>query len=596
MTEHERLVMCNIIYAVETGGQVYGQKDYADFTEAYTNSSSEHAITIGAGQWYGNEARTLLLNIKSTDAATFKKYDNAGVASDLTKTDWSNYRISKTSAKAKAIVKIIDSAVGHRCQDKLVDTQMEAYVKEAAALGVTYMDAKMMCANFRHQGGASAVKRILAKTAKPYTLDHLYAACQTDTGNQVGAYKSRQKMVYNALKTHITNYKVTAAEAIQAAIKIAKAEVGYFEKKSNANLDSKTANAGTANYTKYWRDVDPSNQAAPWCACFISWVYMKAFGKTTAAKLLKHWPYISVPQLSGLFTHYATPKVGDIFMYHNGSVFSHTGLVIAVSGDKFVTIEGNTNDGSGVVAEGIGVYQKTRYNSQLPGSKFARPNYSIVTSINGSGEDPVPPSTWVTTGTAVCTGDDVYVRQTPGGTVMGMVSKGTKLELDGTSSGVWVHVRVSGIGIGYMHQDYVGKDSGSAGSSPVATAQKALNSKFNAGLSVDGIWGPACKKAYIKAIQSALNSVYGAGLATDGIWGTNTSNACAAHVLSEGANNLYVGVLQIGLYAHSITLNSGIDNDFGPSTKQGVIKFQSSQGLAADGMAGRDTFARLAGV
>mgnify|MGYP000615185873 FL=1 len=134
------------------------------------------------------------------------------------------------------------------------------------------------------------------------------------------------------------------------------------------------------------------------------------------------------------------------------------------------------------------------------------------------------------------------------------------------------------------------------GSSPVTTAQKALNSKFSAGLAVDGIWGPACKKSYIKAIQSALNSVYGAGLATDGIWGTNTSNACAAHVLSEGANNLYVGVLQIGLYAHNITLNSGIDNDFGPSTKQGVIKFQSSQGLAADGMAGRDTFARLADV
>lgn len=68
MTDHEKLVMRNIIYAVETGGQVYGQKDYADFTEAYTNSSAEHAITIGAGQWYGNEARTLLLKIKTTDA------------------------------------------------------------------------------------------------------------------------------------------------------------------------------------------------------------------------------------------------------------------------------------------------------------------------------------------------------------------------------------------------------------------------------------------------------------------------------------------------------------------------------------------------
>lgn len=596
MTDHEKLVMRNIIYAVETGGQVYGQKNYADFTEAYTNSSSEHAITIGAGQWYGNEARTLLLNIKAADAATFKKHDTAGVAADLAKTDWSNYRLSKTSAKAKAIVNIINSTVGRRCQDQLMDTQMEAYVKEAAALGVSNMDAKMMCANFRHQGGASAVKRILAKTTKPYTLDHLYAACQTDTGNQVGAYKSRQKMVYNALKTHITNYKVTAAEAIQAAVKIAKTEIGYLEKKSNANLDSKTANAGTANYTKYWRDADPANQASPWCACFISWVFMKAFGKATATKLLKHWPYIYVPTLAGLFTNYASPKVGDIFMYHNGSEFSHTGLVISVSGDKFVTIEGNTNDGSGVVAEGIGVYQKTRYNSQLPGSKFARPNYSIVTSINGSGGDITPPSTWVTTGTAVCTEDDVYVRQTPGGTVMGMVSKGTKLELDGTSSGVWVHVKVAGIGIGYMHQDYVGKDSGSTGSSPIKTAQNALNSKFNAGLTVDGIWGSACKTAYIKAIQSALNSVYGAGLTADGIWGTNTSNACAAHVLSEGANNLYVGVLQIGLYAHNITLNSGIDSSFGPSTKQGVIKFQTSQGLSADGIAGRDTFARLAGV
>ena len=38
-----------------------------------------------------------------------------------------------------------------------------------------------------------------------------------------------------------------------------------------------------------------------------------------------------------------------------------------------------------------------------------------------------------------------------------------------------------------------------------------------------------------------LNSVYGTGLTTDGIWGTNTSNACAAHVLSEGL--VVVGLL-----------------------------------------------------
>ena len=111
MTDHEKLVMRNIIYAVETGGQVYGQKDYADFTEAYTNSSAEHAITIGAGQWYGNEARTLLLKIKTTDAATFSKYDTAGVAADLNKTDWSNYQLSKPNItlmqKLSSVIPII---------------------------------------------------------------------------------------------------------------------------------------------------------------------------------------------------------------------------------------------------------------------------------------------------------------------------------------------------------------------------------------------------------------------------------------------------------------------------------------------------------
>lgn len=46
MTDKQKAVLRKIIYAVETGGQVYGQQDYSDFTEAYTNSSEEHAITI----------------------------------------------------------------------------------------------------------------------------------------------------------------------------------------------------------------------------------------------------------------------------------------------------------------------------------------------------------------------------------------------------------------------------------------------------------------------------------------------------------------------------------------------------------------------
>ncbi len=197
------VVLRKIIYAVETGGQVYGKCDYNDFTEAYTNSSSEHAITIGAGQWYGIEAKALLNLIRKTDPVTFSKLDTAGIASDLDKEDWSKYKLSKSSAKAKCIQKIISSDVGKKCQDQFLDEQMAKYMREAKALGVNDEAAQMMCANIRHQGGLSSVKRVLKKTDKPYTIHTIYEAMKSDTGNQVGAYRSRQLMVYNSLKKYV---------------------------------------------------------------------------------------------------------------------------------------------------------------------------------------------------------------------------------------------------------------------------------------------------------------------------------------------------------------------------------------------------------
>lgn len=175
--------------------------------------------------------------------------------------------------------------------------------------------------------------------------------------------------------------KVTKKQAINAIISAAKNEVGYLEKKSNAQLDDKKANAGYNNYTKYWRDIKPSYQGQPWCACFICWLFMKTFGLEMAKKLLKHWPYVYCPTLGNLFTKNANPKVGDIVIFYRGGTFTHTGLVIKVQGDRFWTIEGNTSGGSEIVANGGGVFEKTYLNSQLPGTKFCTPDYTLVTSI-----------------------------------------------------------------------------------------------------------------------------------------------------------------------------------------------------------------------
>jgi hypothetical protein len=390
LTATQKEVIRKIIYAVETGGQVYGNVRYDDFTEAYANSSIEHAITIGGGAWYATEAQRLLKLIRTKNPTVFKKLDTAGIGIDLDTKNWATYKVQKGSDKAKCIQKIIGSATGIKCQDLLIDEQMQAYVDEVSALGVTDIQALLMCANFRHQGGLSAVKRILAKTQKPYTLNNVYKACQSDTGNQVGAYKLRQKMVYESLKKYITdkgNNTNMITKAINAVINIALAEVGYLEKATNANLDDKTANAGSNNYTKYWRDIYPAYQGQPWCACFVTWVFVIAFGKAMAQKLLKHYPYVYCPTMADLFTLNANPKVGDIVIFKHNGVFTHTGIVIKVSGDQFWTVEGNTSGGSTIIANGGGVCKKTYFNSNLPGTKFITPDYSKIQEIKNEGND-----------------------------------------------------------------------------------------------------------------------------------------------------------------------------------------------------------------
>lgn len=378
MTTEQKNVLRKIIYAVETGGQVYGQQDYSDFTEAYTNSSEEHAITIGAGAWYATEAKTLLERIYDADPEQWEKIDKVRLLEQVQTANWECFNISRVSQLADTIIALISSKIGVKCQDSLMDEQLATYAEEALKQGVTNARGQAMCVNFRHQGGQGAVTRILAKTQKPYTLDNLYAACQTDTGNQVGAYKSRQKFVYDALKTYFPESEETGMNAIDKLIQIAKNEVGYLEKASNSQLDSKTANAGENNYTKYWRDVKPSYQGQPWCAGFVSWCFMKAFGQEKAKELLKHWPYVYCPTLGNLFTKNANPKIGDIVIFYRNGTFTHTGIVTAVIGDMFYTIEGNTSGASGIIANGGGVCAKSYLNSQMPGTKFCTPNYSLI--------------------------------------------------------------------------------------------------------------------------------------------------------------------------------------------------------------------------
>ena len=197
-------VLRKILYAVESGNQIYGEQDYSAFSEAGENCDNEKAITIGAGQWYADEAKELLYRIQRGNPKLFKDMDNENLEDDLLKKSWTTYAVSKDSTKGKLIIDIITTDLGKKCQDQYMEDQIQTYAKSIEKTYGTMPDSAMMeCVNIRHQGGDSALKRILAKTAKPYTADKIYTALRLDledpVPNQVGDYTDRQKAVIDMI-------------------------------------------------------------------------------------------------------------------------------------------------------------------------------------------------------------------------------------------------------------------------------------------------------------------------------------------------------------------------------------------------------------
>ncbi len=207
MDKQNITVLRKILYAVESGNQIYGEQDYAAFAEVGANCSNEKAITIGAGQWYADEAKELLYRIQRGNPKLFKDMDTENLEADLLKKSWATYAVSKDSAKGRLIISIISMELGKKCQDQYMEDQIAAYAKSIEKTYGSMPDTAMMeCINILHQGGFDALKRILSKTPELYTADKIYATLCRDpadpTPNQVGDYTDRQKAVINMIHTY----------------------------------------------------------------------------------------------------------------------------------------------------------------------------------------------------------------------------------------------------------------------------------------------------------------------------------------------------------------------------------------------------------
>lgn len=462
MLKENIAVLRKILYAVETGGQVYGKQRYNAFIGAGANTPNEKAITIGAGQWYAGEAKRLLQKIQRGNPALFKKMDTQGLESDLLKKNWSTYAISPSSAKAKCIISIISSDLGIKCQDELMEEQIAEYSESIAKkYGTMPDDAMMECINIIHQGGASALQRILSKAKKPYTSETIYAALCTDPvdprPNQVGDYTTRQKKVIEMIRKYAKKEAMTVAKTkLQEFTDLGDyyaSNGGYLEKKSNAYLDDFKKNAGYNNYTKFARDVDswgqPGCQGQPWCAEYQFWKLAKVLGITKALQIMGGGFYNCVSitnHAKANGTWHKSPKVGALIIFRNGS---HVGSVRKYNKTYVYTNEGNTSSVAGVVANG-GACRNKQYKL----TDSAIDGYVWI----DWGEEKTVTETWKATGTATSTVDDLHIRETPNGYVLGQINKGNRVEINGEKSGMWTKVKVSGIGIGWAATKYLQVD------------------------------------------------------------------------------------------------------------------------------------------
>lgn len=227
---------------------------------------------------------------------------------------------------------------------------------------------------------------------------------------------------------------------------------GYLEKKSNAYLDDFKKNAGYNNYTKFARDVNslgqPGCQGRPWCAEYQFWKLVKILGITKALQIMGGGFYNCVSitnHAKAKGTWHSTPKVGALVIFRKGS---HVANIQSFDSKRIYTNEGNTSSASGVVANGGAVRNKSYVINDSSIDGYVWIDWE-------SYED----TAWKKTGTRVATVNDLYVRETPNGYVMGSVDKDTVVEIDGKTSGKWTHVKVEGIGIGWIWTGYLAKES-----------------------------------------------------------------------------------------------------------------------------------------
>lgn len=364
--------------------------------------------------------------------------------------------------------------------------------------------------------------------------------------------------------------KMNKNEAIAKLVDCAMSQVGYLEKRSNAQLDDKTANAGSNNWNKYARDIDNKypefyngkKNGFSWCDIFVDWCFIECFGYEKALKML-YQPTKSTgagcSYSAGFYrahgAFYRKPQVGDQVFFGDYGNEGHTGIVVAVNGNIITTVEGNTSGGYGVDANGDGVYLK-KYNTStqyIPG--FGRPNWGVVSSNAGNEE----------------------VTDTVNYPIIKLGSKGSDVK------------KAQQL---LIAKGYSCGTAGADGDFGAGTYNAVKKFQADNGLETDGIVGAKTWAALLKTEQPKPEQTEPDKEPEKPVETTGSACIVDLPIVRQGDNGFPVIAVQTLLGKHNFNVNY-IDGDFGPDTLAKVKAFQKAKGLTADGIVGRDTWMKL---
>ena len=199
-----------MLAAVETGGQVYGQARWDDYTAPMTNSSKEYTCTLGAYAFYGDEAEQLIQMIFDKGRATFDSIDD-GRIQEMLSVNWASIRWWPSDADVAALKSLISSSIGIECQKALMsEIRLPKYITRAVEFGVTGEAEQMMWCEIQHLGGLGPTQRVFGRCQGNYSLDNIMAALSQDQAdtrylhNGVGAkkYWSRHEACVRMIREH----------------------------------------------------------------------------------------------------------------------------------------------------------------------------------------------------------------------------------------------------------------------------------------------------------------------------------------------------------------------------------------------------------